>query len=110
MSNTYRKSIFVLKGCVKMAEENEKLQDKTDTTTIWMGWIGIISGIISFFFAPLLFGCLAVVLGIFSIFSQGNYVGWSAIGLGITGTIASLWFTKIFTSFKNTSVENLFQH
>ncbi len=71
---------------------NEKGQEKTDASALWIAWIGIAAGIIAFFFAPLFFGSVAVVLGIIAAFSKANNLGWWAIGLGIVGMVANWWF------------------
>ena len=47
-----------------MAEAREGERVREDTSARWIGWIGIVAGIMAFFFAPLLFGGAAVVLGL----------------------------------------------
>ncbi|ALS22361.1 MULTISPECIES: hypothetical protein [Paenibacillus] len=69
----------------------EKERDNTDSSALWMGWIGIIAGIIAFFFSPVLFGCAAIILGLITVFSQANNLGWWAIGLGLVGAAANMW-------------------
>lgn len=55
--------------------EKEQRRDRTDASALWMAWVGIAAGIIAFFFAPLFFGCVAVVLGLVSVFSKANNLG-----------------------------------
>lgn len=71
-------------------------EEKNDTSALWMGWIGIVAGIISFFYAPLLFGGAAVVLGLITVFSKANTLGWWAIGLGIVGAAVNWFFNGGF--------------
>lgn len=70
----------------------EEIRERQDSSAKWIGWIGIIAGILSFFYAPLLFGGAAVILGIITLFSKANGVGWWAIGLGVVGALANYWF------------------
>lgn len=74
-----------------MAKERDA-REKTDASALWMGWIGVIAGVISFIYAPFLFGSVAVILGLITAFSKANTLGWWAIGLGIVGAITNWWF------------------
>ncbi|SHE28637.1 hypothetical protein SAMN02745249_00125 [Atopostipes suicloacalis DSM 15692] len=42
----------------------------SNTTGQWLGWIGILVGIIAFFWQPVWMGVAAVVLGIIGLFSH----------------------------------------
>lgn len=66
---------ITIEGGVQMAEK-EKGRDRIDASAFWMAWVGIAAGIIAFFFAPLFFGCVAVVLGLIAVFSKANNLGW----------------------------------
>ncbi|HEX7056478.1 MAG TPA: C4-dicarboxylate ABC transporter [Bacilli bacterium] len=72
--------------------ENNNVQNKTDASALWMGWIGIVAGVIAFFYAPFIFGAVAVVLGLITVFSKANTLGWWACALGVIGAIANGWF------------------
>ena len=72
-----------------MDEVKERDQVK-DTSALWMGWIGVAAGIVSFFYAPFLFGAAAVILGLITVFSKANGLGWWAIVLGIVGAFLNV--------------------
>ena len=74
-----------------MAEAREGERVREDTSARWIGWIGIVAGIMAFFFVPLLFGGAAVVLGVDYVFSQANTLGWWSAALGIVAMIANWW-------------------
>ena len=61
-----------------------------DTSAVWMGWIGIVAALVSFFYAPFLFGGAAVILGLITVFSRANGLGWWAIALGIIGVFLNV--------------------
>ncbi|WP_229683110.1 hypothetical protein [Virgibacillus oceani] len=69
----------------------EVMDDRRDNSALWMGWIGIAAGIISFFTMPVLFGIVAIVLGLITAFSKANALGWWAIIIGAAGIIVH-WF------------------
>lgn len=51
----------------------------SNTTGQWLGWIGILVGIIAFFWQPVWMGVAAVVLGIIGLFSPQKGLNWTAI-------------------------------
>ncbi|UUX33699.1 DUF308 domain-containing protein [Fundicoccus culcitae] len=54
----------------------------SETTGQWLGWIGIIVGIIGFFWQPVWMGIIAIVLGIIGLFSDQKTLNWIAIIVG----------------------------
>ncbi|MED0676557.1 hypothetical protein [Aneurinibacillus thermoaerophilus] len=78
---------------VKETREETREEETRDTSALWLGWIGIVAGIVAFFYAPLLFGGAAVILGLITVFSKANTLGWWAIGLGVVGIIVQ-WFYR----------------
>jgi hypothetical protein len=56
----------------------------------WLGWIGIILGVIGFFWQPVWMGIIAIVLGIIGLFSPKKGVNWAAIIIGIIVLIVGM--------------------
>ncbi|MCG3420037.1 hypothetical protein [Oceanobacillus jordanicus] len=50
----------------------EAVERKNDTSALWMGWIGIVAGVISFFAFPLILGAIAIILGIITACSKAK--------------------------------------
>ncbi|UUX33698.1 C4-dicarboxylate ABC transporter [Fundicoccus culcitae] len=48
----------------------------------WLGWIGIIVGVIGFFWQPVWMGIIAIVLGVIGLFSEQKTLNWAAIIVG----------------------------
>lgn len=71
--------------------ENTKYND-TFTGTNVIGYLAILSSIISFFAYPVTFGIIGIVLGIIAINSNAKTLGYWAVGLGLLTSIASLFF------------------
>ncbi|WP_188455647.1 C4-dicarboxylate ABC transporter [Virgibacillus oceani] len=67
----------------------EAIERNNDTSALWMGWIGIVAGVISFF-APML-GVVAIILGIVTAFSKAKTLGWFSIVIGVAGILVH-WF------------------
>jgi hypothetical protein len=64
---------------------------ETNAIAILLAWIGIIAGIISFFWASFIFGFTAIVLGLITVISKEKQLGWWAISIGILGLVIH-WF------------------
>ncbi|EKU93636.1 Uncharacterised protein [Alloiococcus otitis] len=62
----------------------------SDTAGLWLGWIGIIVGVIGFFWQPIWLGIIAAVLGIIGLFSPQKGVNWAAIIIGVIALIIGL--------------------
>lgn len=77
-------------GGEKMAETIEK---RNDTSALWMGWIGIAAGIISFFILPFILGAVAIILGIITVNSKAKALGWWSIGIGVAGIMIHWYVT-----------------
>ncbi|GGJ96372.1 hypothetical protein GCM10007063_18510 [Lentibacillus kapialis] len=71
---------------------SETVENRNDTSALWMGWIGIVAGVISFFTLPLIFGIAAVILGIITVNSTAKTLGWWSIGVGVAGILV-YWFS-----------------
>ena len=64
----------------------------SNTAGLWVGWIGIIIGVIGFFWQPVWLGIIALVLGIINLFSPQKALAWVAIAIGaIALIIAMVW-------------------
>ncbi|MDP4162363.1 MAG: C4-dicarboxylate ABC transporter [Bacillota bacterium] len=48
-----------------------------------LAWLGIVVGVIGFFFAPIWLGIVAVVLGLVSLASSQKVLAWLAIIIGV---------------------------
>ncbi|WP_408011179.1 hypothetical protein ACJROX_13145 [Pseudalkalibacillus sp. A8] len=53
----------------------------------WIVWLGILSAVIGFFYAPLWLGSIGVVLGLIGLASPQKVLAWWAIGLGVISLI-----------------------
>lgn len=73
----------------------EEIREREDSSAKWMGWLGIIAGIVSFFYAPFLFGGAAIILGLITAFSKANGLGWWAVVLGVIGAALNIVFHGI---------------
>ncbi|HJV45962.1 MAG TPA: hypothetical protein VJ824_09610 [Bacillota bacterium] len=58
---------------------------------VWIGWVGIVVGILSFVYSPFILGIIAVVLGVVSIYFKSSTLGWISIVLGAIGVLGR-WF------------------
>lgn len=70
----------------------ERGQDKS---AIWMGVLGMVSGILSLFYAPFLFGGFALIMGVVTVYSKANAIGWWAILLGVVGPFINIIFRAV---------------
>ncbi len=73
-----------------MTEPQHKVQEEQAISTTagqWLGWIGIIVGVIGFFWQPLWLGLAAIVLGIIGLFSDQKTLNWVAIVAGAISLI-----------------------
>ncbi|MDQ0199776.1 hypothetical protein [Neobacillus ginsengisoli] len=55
----------------------------SDMTGKLLGWLGIVVGVVGFFFAPIWLGIIAVVLGLISLASPQKVLAWLAIIIGV---------------------------
>lgn len=53
----------------------------------WLGWIGIILGVIGWFSKPVYWGVIALILGIIGLFSPKKGLNWAAIIAGVIALI-----------------------
>lgn len=56
----------------------------------YLGWIGIIVGVIGFFWMPITLGIIAIVLGIIGLFSPEKTMGIFAIIVGVLALIIGI--------------------
>ncbi len=61
-----------------------------ETAGTWMGWIGIIAGLIGFAWQPILMPIVGLVLGILTIFSPKRTIGWVSVVIGAISLIVGL--------------------
>jgi len=62
----------------------------SETAGNWLGWIGIIAGIIGFFWQPVWMGIIGIVLGVIGLFSPQKGVNWGAIVVGAIALIIGI--------------------
>ena len=62
----------------------------TDTIGKYLGWIGIIVGVIGFFWMPISLGIAAVVIGIIGLFSPERTINIVAIIVGVLALVIGL--------------------
>ncbi len=74
----------------------EAIEERNDMSALWMGWIGVIAGILSFFTLPIILGVAAIVLGIITVNSRAKALGWSSIVVGAIGFIVHWSITGTF--------------
>ncbi|WP_257345817.1 hypothetical protein [Pseudalkalibacillus decolorationis] len=53
----------------------------------WIVWLGILSAVIGFFYAPLWLGGIGVILGLIGLATPRKSLAWWAIGLGVVAFI-----------------------
>lgn len=62
------------------------------STGLWVGLLGIVLGVLGFFYAPLWLGAGAVLLGLVALaYSHKLVVGWISLILGVIVLILTLW-------------------
>ncbi len=72
--------------------ENRNAEGRTNST---IGWIGVLLSIISLFFAPVLFGGAGIIFGFMSRRRDADFLGNTAIIIGIISIVLSLFFTPV---------------
>ena len=60
------------------------------STGFWVGLLGIVLGVLSFFYAPLWLGAGAVLLGIIAL-GYSQKLGWISLILGVIVLILTLY-------------------
>ena len=61
------------------------------STGLWVGLLGIVLGVLGFFYAPLWLGAGAVLLGLVALaYSYKSFVGWISLILGVVVLIWTL--------------------
>ncbi|NLJ75529.1 MAG: C4-dicarboxylate ABC transporter [Firmicutes bacterium] len=71
-----------------MADQKE--YSINETTGTWLGWIGIIAGLIGFAWQPIFMPIVALVLGIITIQSPKRTIGWISVAVGAVALIVGL--------------------
>jgi membrane protein required for beta-lactamase induction len=61
-----------------------------DAVGKWLGWIGLVLGVIGFFWASIWMGIGAIVLGLVGIFSSQKVLNGVAMGAGVIALIIGL--------------------
>lgn len=56
------------------------------------GWIGLALAVLSFFMMPIIFGAAAIIVGFFAKGRDANWLGNTAIALGVISIIVRLFF------------------
>jgi hypothetical protein len=62
----------------------------SNSAGLWLGWIGIILGVIGFFWLPIWMSIGAILLGIIGLFSPQKVLNWIAIILGVVVLLIAL--------------------
>ncbi len=57
----------------------------------WLGWIGIVLGVVGLFWQPILFGTIAVLAGIIGLFSPQKKLNWITIVIGAVALIIGIF-------------------
>ncbi|CAM4161451.1 C4-dicarboxylate ABC transporter [Lacicoccus alkaliphilus] len=72
-----------------MSEHTERQSENSlnNTTGLWVGWIGIILGLIGFFWQPVFLGIAAIILGILGLFSPQKALNGVALAIGVIALI-----------------------
>jgi hypothetical protein len=61
-----------------------------ETAGNWLGWLGIIAGIVGFFVIHYWLGILAIILGIIGLFTPKKGLNWVAIAAGVIAVIIGI--------------------
>jgi hypothetical protein len=59
----------------------------SNTVGKWLGWLGVIIGVIGFFWAQITLGIIAGVLGLIGLASPEKTLSWMAVGAGVIALI-----------------------
>lgn len=70
-----------------MSEENTKISESAGN---WLGWIGIIAGVIGLFWQHIWMGVISIVLGIIGCFSPKRNLNIVAIVIGVVALIIGI--------------------
>ena len=62
----------------------------SETVGKYLGWIGIIIGVVGFFWMPITLGVIAIVLGIIGLFSQERTINIVTIIVGVLALIIGI--------------------
>lgn len=62
----------------------------SETVGKYLGWIGIIIGVVGFFWMPITLGIIAIVLGIIGLFSQERTINIVTIIVGVLALIIGI--------------------
>ena len=54
-----------------------------DVTGKIIGWLGIVVGVVGFFYAPLWLGAIGVVLGLITLASPQKILAWISVVIGV---------------------------
>lgn len=62
----------------------------SETFGKYLGWIGIVIGVVGFFWMPITLGIIAIVLGIIGLFSQERTINIVTIIVGVLALIIGI--------------------
>lgn len=62
----------------------------SNTAGQWLGWIGIILGIIGFFWQPIWMGAIALILGLIGLASPQKTLSWTSVAIGVIVLIVAM--------------------
>ena len=71
----------------KNGQEEYKINETAGT---WLGWIGIIAGLIGFAWQPIFMPIVGLVLGVLTILSPKRTIGWVSVVIGAISLIVGL--------------------
>ncbi len=70
---------------------NENTESRiNDTAGKWLGWLGIIFGVIAFFWQPIWMSIIGIVLGVIGLFSPQKALNIVAIVVAVIALIVGL--------------------
>lgn|GEM_PF-564732 len=61
-----------------------------DTAGKWLGWVGIVVGVVGFFWLRVWLGAIAAILGVIGLFSPQKKLSWVAIAAGVVAIILGI--------------------
>ena len=62
----------------------------SETVGKYLGWIGIVIGVVGFFWMPITLGIIAIALGIIGLFSQERTINIITIIVGVLALIIGI--------------------
>lgn len=64
----------------------------------WVGWIALVTGLLSMLIAPVWMGSAAVAIGLFAYWMGRRAMGGWAIALGLLAIVTAVWIMPLYAS------------